>query len=313
MRKSETDAAPTAKRPRGVLYAVVAMAVAAVSSLIAALDLFGLRSWIIREQNKTNAKAVAKAGADAVTKAKKDHGSAADIAQAKAKAIASATHKLPSLSHSVTQQQTGAVIAALVVVLAMGFLMFSVYRGRYWSRWGVIAFWFLASFTGTLVGIGAVLNISSSSTPMAFRLPAFVAGIAMVAAVLLVNLKSCTDYFALSRPTPATGAPARRGLFAPRTPPGAGRAGARGSAGGRTGGWLAGGRSAAARTDDDATRSGAARTKSALTSNAASRGEAYVERQRSKKRAAANAESVSRGAELARSRAKASKSRRIDT
>ena len=57
-------------------------------------------------------------------------------------------------------------------------------------------------------------------------------------------------------------------------------------------------------------RPGAA--KGVLSSSAATRGEAYVERQRSKKRAAANQESIARGAELARSRAKASKSRRIE-
>jgi hypothetical protein len=78
-------------------------------------------------------------------------------------------------------------------------------------------------------------------------------------------------------------------LFAPRTPPGGGR-----TAAGDTG-------------------SATAKAKSALTSSAASRGEAYVERQRAKKRATANAESIARGAELARSRAKASKSRRIET
>jgi hypothetical protein len=51
----------------------------------------------------------------------------------------------------------------------------------------------------------------------------------------------------------------------------------------------------------------------AVTSTAASRGEAYVQKQRAKKRAAANAESIARGAELARTRAKASKSRRIES
>jgi hypothetical protein len=50
-----------------------------------------------------------------------------------------------------------------------------------------------------------------------------------------------------------------------------------------------------------------------VSSTAADRGEAYLQKQKAKKRAAANAESVARGAELARNRAKASKSRRIES
>jgi hypothetical protein len=49
-----------------------------------------------------------------------------------------------------------------------------------------------------------------------------------------------------------------------------------------------------------------------LASSAATRGQARADRARAKNRAAANAESIALGAELARKRAKASKSRRTD-
>ena len=107
----------------------------------------------------------------------------------------------------------------------------------------------------------------------------------MIVAVVLVNFRVSTEYFALTKPARSTDLP-----HAP-WPVRAAHAAA-----GRPG--AAGGRPGAA--------------KSVLSSSAATRGEAYVERQRSKKRAAANQESVARGAELARSRAKASKSRRIE-
>jgi hypothetical protein len=112
---------------------------------------------------------------------------------------------------------------------------------------------------------------------------------------VLVTLRPSLDYFAAHKPVLSPDAPVRRGLFAPRTPPGAAR-----------------GPAADARTPVSGTGS-TEKAKTALTSSAASRGEAYVDRQRAKKRATANAESIARGAELARSRAKASKSRRIET
>jgi hypothetical protein len=147
----------------------------------------------------------------------------------------------------------------------------------------VVAFWFLASFTGTFAGITYIFAVAGSM-PAAFRIPLFVSATSLLVAVVMVNLRSSTEYFALSRPARAADTPPRRGLFAPRVPPPQSRqpAGTRTPVG------------------------------KALTSNAAERGQSYVQKQRAKKRAAANAESVARGAELARSRAKASKSRRIE-
>jgi hypothetical protein len=252
---SGTDPSAKAPRPRQVQAAVAALVASALAALIAAVSLFGQRAWLTREQLKANAKAKPKI-----------HETAA------------------KLHHQVSQQQSGALIGTIIVVAAISVLALSVYRGRYWSRWGVVAFWLLASFTGTVVGVGTVLSVGSS-VPAAFKVPAFLAGAFLIVAVVLVNFRVSTEYFALTKPVRASDMPQRRGLFAPRTPPQAGRAPA-------------------------AARPGAA--KGVLTSSAATRGEAYVERQRSKKRAAANQESVARGAELARSRAKASKSRRIE-
>lgn len=244
-------------RPRSVLFAAIALAVSAVSAVIASLDLYGLKDWLTQQQIKSNNKAIAKAVSDAA-KAHKDQ-VAAKAAEIK---------KLGSLSHAVSQQQSGALIGSLIAALAVSFLVFGVYRGRHWSRWGVIAFWFLASFTGTLVGLGAVLNVGSSAPP-AFKIPAFIAGAAMVAAVVLVNMRTSTVYFAAHRPVQPANAPVRRGLFAPRTPP-----------------------------------------PSRPTANAKPAAKSDAQRQRAKNRAASNADAIAHGAELARQRAKASKSRR---
>lgn len=247
------EAPGQAPRPRQVQGAVAALAASALAALIAAISLYGQRAWLTREQIKADHKAK--------------------------KPVPSAS----TLHHQISQQQSGALIGTIIVVAAIAVLAVSVYRGRYWSRWGVVAFWLLASFTGTVVGVGTVLSVGSS-VPAGFKVPAFLAGAFLIVAVVLVNFRVSTEYFALTRPD-RSDMPQRRGLFAPRTPPASGR----GPAGARPGA-----------------------AKGILTSSAATRGEAYVERQRSKKRAAANQESVARGAELARSRAKASKSRRIE-
>jgi hypothetical protein len=287
LRKSAANSAPTgdgppASRPQQVQLAAGALVLSGFAAVVAALTLLGQKDWLTRHQITSNNKEIAKAGKDAVKKATSQHLSADQIAAAGAKARAKTTKDLSDVAHQVSQQQRGALISSLLVLLVMGFLAFGVYRGRHWSRWGVSAFWLLASFTGTTVGLFSALSVASD-LPGPYKTVGFVASVLLVVAVVLVNMRVSTQYFALSRPVPPAGAPPRRGLFAPR-PPAAPRGGSAPGSGG----------------------------KGVLTSNAASRGEAYVERQRSKKRAAANAESVARGAELARSRAKASKSRRVE-
>jgi hypothetical protein len=256
MSKAPADADPAAAaRPRTVVAAVAAMGVSGLAAIVAAISLHWQGDWLTSEQQKADVKA-------------------------------HKYHTTSDMKHLVSQQQSGALIGTIIVAVAISVLAFAVYRGRYWSRWGVIAFWFLASFTGTVAGFTTVLAIGSSA-PAAFKVPAFLSGSLLIVAVVLVNMRTSTEFFALSKPTPVAGAPARRGLFAPRTPVDRSRPGT--------------------------ARGAASPAKAALKSSAATRGEAYVRKQRSKTRATANAESIARGAELARSRAKASKSRRIDT
>jgi hypothetical protein len=185
------------------------------------------------------------------------------------------------LDDQVSQQQRGGLIMSLVLVLATAFIAFGVFNGRHWARWGVLAFWAVASFTGTFAGFTYLL-VLGSDLPGPFKVSVFVSALAMLAAAALCQLRPSVEYFALSRPTHATGVQ-RRGLFAPRTPPA--RPGGPNAPAGR-------------------------RPKSVLTTSAADRGEAYLQKQRSKKRSTANSDAVARGAELARQRAKASKSRR---
>ena len=295
LNKASGDAAPT-QRPRPVLYAVIAMGVSAVASLIASVVLYGQGNWLKHEQAKANSSAVKSAVSTAVASASKAN---QDVPSVSASASASATKKYPlggsQLHHQVTQQQSGALIGSIILIAAMTMLAFGVYRGRHWSRWAVVAFWFLASFTGTFAGITYVFAIGGS-LPTPFKTPLFVSATSLLVAVILVNLRPSTEYFALSKPVRAAGAPpARRGLFGGPRPAPAGRS-AGGSGGGSGGG--GGAKSAVGKT---------------LTSSAATRGEAYVQKQRSKNRAAANAESIARGAELARNRAKASKSRKLES
>jgi hypothetical protein len=291
----KAPAPPAGPRPRTVLYAVVAMVLSASAALIAAVVLYGQSHWLQHEQAKSNSSSVKTLVASAESSASK---AGHDTASAAASASASATKKYPlggsKLHHQVTQQQSGALIGSVILVLATAMLSFGVYRGRHWSRWAVVAFWFLASFTGTFAGVTYIFAIGGS-LPAPFKVPLFVSATSLLVAVLLVNLKPSTAYFAANRPA---NAPARRGLFAPRVPSGGGAA-----RGGATRGGAARGGAA------PGTKGPVSKT---VTSTAAGRGEAFVQKQKSKKRAAANADSVARGAELARNRAKASKSRRIE-
>jgi hypothetical protein len=227
---------------------------------------------------KANSSAASSAVASAVKSASSAH---SDIPGASSSAASVADTKYPTegsrLSDQVHQQQNGGLIMTLILVLATGFMAYGVFRGRHWARWSSIAFWAIATFTGTFAGLSYLLSLGSS-LPGPFKASVFISSASLIAAVILCNVRPSTEYFALSRPTHASGQ--RRGLFAPRVPPG------------------------------DARRPSASRAKSVLTSTAADRGEAYLQKQRSKKRSTANAEAVARGAELARNRAKASKSRR---
>lgn len=260
VRKSGSEPAntPPAKPPppRQVVLAAVALVLAGVAGLGAALSLYGLKGWLFSTAQKVNRKATGK-----------NHRTVAE------------------LHHQVSTTITGQLVATLVVAAALAFMAFAVYRGRHWSRWGVLGLWVLSTFTATLVGFSYLVTIASSE-PLAFKVPTFLGALLFVTAVVLTNLKPSAAYFNLSRPVRVPGAPGRRGLFAPRDPAQAGRAGA---SGGRAG-----------------ARAGDARSRPPARASAA--GADGLERSRAKQRA--HAEAVAKGAELARTRAKASKSRR---
>jgi hypothetical protein len=141
----------------------------------------------------------------------------------------------------------------------------------------------LSSFTGALAGINSLLAVGTS-IPNQFKLPAAFSAFFLLAAFILVLLRPSGAYFALTKPAPRPGAPARRGLFAPR-PPLEPRTSAR-------------------------TTARAGRT-SAVTRPAADDPADPADRARTKKRT--STASVAKGADLARTRAKAaSKSRRTE-
>jgi hypothetical protein len=274
------EPAPTAARPRSVLAATIALGVSALAALGAATALYASSDWLHREQAKTNSSAASSAVASATKSAAS---ASADVGKASSSAASVAQTKYPTagpkLDDQVHQQQNGSLIMSLVLVLATGFIAYGVFRGRHWARWGTLAFWAIATFTGTFAGLTYLLSLGSS-LPGSFKACVVLSSGAMIAAVVLCNLRPSVEYFALSRPTHASGQ--RRGLFAPRVP---------------------------ADRKPGAPRTPQSKAKSILTSSAADRGEAYLEKQRAKKRST-NAEAIARGAELARSRAKASKSRR---
>lgn len=231
--------------PRFVVYAVIALGVTAVSALVSALSLYGLKDWLFRSATKANDKL------------------------AKAKQVS-----VSELHHQVDTTVTGQVVATAVLFIALTIMAVSAYRGRYWSRWGVLALWVLSTFTGTLAGFASVLTIGASA-PLAFKLPAFIAGVGFIAAVVFTSLRPSLNYFNLTKPERGAARPGRAGMFAPRG----------GGAPARPG-----------------------RVSAPAAKSAASPADAGPDRSRSKQRA--NAEAVAKGAELARTRAKASKSRR---
>jgi hypothetical protein len=265
---------PAGPPPRTVRYAVGAMIVCGVSALVAAVDLYvpSVKAWLTRERNKSirdDLKNAIKAAGSDQTKIKTAHSNFAD--------------DVKSVGHDVAATQKGLLISVIVALVVLGFIGYSTYRGRHWSRWGVLGLWFLASFTGTLIGIQSALAVAAD-IPALYKVPAFLSSIMLIGAVLMTNLRPSVEYFASNRPVVPQGRARagrpRRGLFAPPPP----RDPARGAAARQSAKKPAATRAATAGTD----------------------------RSRSKQRA--NTAAVAKGAELARTRAKAaSKSRRTES
>jgi hypothetical protein len=166
-----------------------------------------------------------------------------------------------------------------VLLLALILVAVGAWRGRYWSRWAVVGLWVLATLGGTFAGISSIFYLGVS-VPGTFKTPVVLAGFLFLAAVVMAFLRPSSVYYAALRPA---GAPQRRGLFAPRVPP-------------------------PPRDKTAPTKPGSRVSPDESGAAAASR-QTGTDRSKAKQRA--SAEAVAKGAELARSRAKAaSKSRR---
>jgi len=347
---------PTAgsPRPRTVTAAVVALILAGLLSVVAALSLFGLHSYLVKTATKNNPPVpltssvitstgnafkgflqsdltahpqlgsanVAARAADAqnwvTDHLPKSHVQSSDITSQASKmhdAVSSSlggvtgssltsqqisnqatsltstfTTNLTTLMNGQAKHQThkeivdqanstpkAALLPNAILLLVLGFVAFSLWRGRYWGRWAVLGAWILATIGQSFAGISGLLSISTS-LPGSLKAPYVLSSLAMLVAVILVNLRSSTTWFDAHRPA---GAAQRRGLFAPRPP---------------------------VRREDPAPSRAATRAANgaSTTAGSADRG---TERSRAKQRASADA--VAKGAELARTRAKAaSKSRR---
>ena len=277
LNKGADDApAPAGTPPRTVLYAVGAMIVCGVSALVAAVDLYvpSVKAWLTRERHKSIK--------DDLKNAIKAAGS--DQTKIKTAADSNYADDVKSVGHDVAATQKGLLISVIVALVVLGFIGYSTYRGRHWSRWGVLGLWFLASFTGTLIGIQSALAIAAD-IPALYKVPAFLSSIMLIGAVLMTNLRPSVEYFASNRPVApragrGRGRP-RRGLFAPPPPR----------------------EPALAVRPRGSPRRSRRRTRPAT---------AATDRSRSKQRA--NTAAVAKGAELARTRAKAaSKSRRTES
>jgi hypothetical protein len=280
---------PPAK-PRPVLLATIALGLTALFSVLTAVGASSQRDWVERETAKTNASAVASAISSASSSAVKK---SADVTSAVAHASTSATGKYPAkdtkkFDDSIDTAIKGTYISGLFTLLILGLLAWGTFRGRHWSRWAVTGIYVLSLFTPLGVGplnlLGAILG---NGEPLAIRGPVLVAGLAMLAAVVLVNLRPSVEFFALSRPTPRPGQPQRRGLFSRPAAPASGNQPRR-----------------------TASRVSMKKDVPAEPSGGKTIDKAAADRARTKKRT--NTDSVARGAELARNRAKASKSRRTD-
>jgi hypothetical protein len=246
-------AAGAPDRPRPVLLAIGALMLSGLCAVIAAASLFKLRGWLdytLKHPTKKPKKPLT-----------------------------------PKQIHDQVSSIPGSqLVASIVVLLAVSLVAWSIWKGRYWARWAVLAIWVLSSFTGTLAGLNSLFAVTAS-IPNAFKLGAAGSAAFMLAAVVLVMLPTSGRYFALGKPASARGAAPRRGLFAPRPSPAS--APARERSAGRAPATTRAARVAA----DEA---------------------AAADRSRTKKRT--SAASVAKGADLARTRAKAaSKSRRTES
>ncbi len=184
-----TGAADSAERPQQLLLTAASLVAAGVMVVIgsATLYLSSVQDWLRTSALDANAKL--------------------DKPQPRADVLS-----------SLGDQRVKIFWSGVVLMVALLVAAAATWRGKYWARWAVVGLWVLATFTGTLAGLNSLLIIASGSVPLVFRVPVFLAALAFIAAVVLVNLRPTVTYLNRSRPARPEGAPERRGLFAPRPP-----------------------------------------------------------------------------------------------
>ncbi len=215
-------AAPAVPKPTTIQYAVGALIVAGVAGVIASLfhATSGFKDYYFRTVKASDLKS-------------------SDVKSGKTKMPTDA-----SIRHDINSSVLPSIILSIVLLVVLGYIAYSVWNGRYWTRWATLGIFALLSvfLTGSEGGLGGVLLITSGA-PAAYKIFALITSLAMISAVIATNVRPSLAFLALNRPVRAP-RPAG-GLFAPR--PSAGSTKARTAPGkptGRTPGKPAGGTTA---------------------------------------------------------------------
>jgi hypothetical protein len=189
------SATPAATRPRQILFASACVAAAGVFGAIAALLMLAAstKQWLF-EQTKT-----------------------ADL---KSSSVKSGKTKMPSdaeIHHTVNKAAFPSALVGILVMVILFYVAYSLWKGKYWTRWGVIGAFVLLTFVSQTGGVNGLLLIREDA-PGVFRVSAFLGSLALVGAVLMVNLKANLSFLALTRPErkPRPAGGGGGGLFGPR-------------------------------------------------------------------------------------------------
>lgn len=176
------------------------------------------------------------------------------------------------VNKSVHAFQTNSAIVTVVVAVAIVLLILQLRRGTRWGRTLYMVVSIIGTPIGFATGLLSLLNVADTALPGVLRLTSTVGALAGVIALYLLFRRDSQVWFDLKSPRAAGARPGLGGLFRPRPPMSPGTVPARGRV-----------------VDVNAApkRGGRAKTR-------------------------ADAESAARGAAAARTRAKASKSRRTD-
>jgi hypothetical protein len=268
----EVPLAPGGPPPTQVRLVALALVIGAIGTASSAASLLGLRTWLTHSVKQSQKNAKPK---DKLSgQALYDH---------------------------VTSVMRGQLVAGVVLAVVLIIVAVCAYRGRPWTRWAVIGLFVIASFTGTEAGISSILSVGTSE-PLAFKATAFVAGLAMLVSCVLVMMRPSVQFFNANKPERPgrPGRPVRPG--SPGSPGSLGRPGRPGQA-----------TAAAPRPslrDMFAPRARPAPSPPPTRGDRPTPNTAAAGRAKAKVRT--DAEAVAKGAELARNRAKTSKSRRTD-